>query len=320
MMKKVTVLGGSGFVGSSVIARLDQAGYQVKVLTRRREQAKHLILLPNVQVVEANIHEPAALKAQLQGSDVVINLIGILHQTRDNGFEKMHHQFPRRVAQLCDELHIPRLLHMSALQASVNGPSEYLRSKAAGDLAVMEFSKKLHVTIFRPSVIFGTRDRFINLFAKLIQVVPVLALAMPQAKFQPIWVEDVAAAMVNSVEESATYGKTYELGGPAIMTLQQIIEAVMNTIHVQRPILGLNLKMSLMQGSFMQKLPIKLLSRDNVKSMQVDNVCQQPMANELCVVPTDMFAVISGYLVKNNPRGAYDQFRAAAGRVINARR
>ena len=319
-MKTVTVLGGSGFVGSSVVARLDQAGYKVKVLTRRREQAKHLILLPKVQVVECDIHDQSALRTQLQGSDIVVNLIGILHQTRDNGFEKMHHQFPRRVAQLCEELGIPRLLHMSALQASTSAPSEYLRTKAAGDQAVMEYSKKLNVTIFRPSVIFGTRDRFINLFAKLIQWIPVLVLAMPQAKFQPIWVEDVAAAMVNAVDESATYGKIYELGGPAIMTLQQIMEAVMKTIHVQRPIIGLGLKMSLLQGSFMQLLPIKLISRDNVKSMQVDNVCQQPMANELRVVPTDMFAVISGYLVKNNPRGAYDHFRAAAGRVINARR
>lgn len=319
-MKTVTVLGGSGFVGSSVVARLDQAGYQVKVLTRRREQAKHLILLPYVQVVQCDINDQTALKTELVGSDVVINLVGILHQTSDNGFEKMHHQLPRRVAQLCVELDIPRLLHMSALQASVSAPSEYLRSKAAGDQAVMENSKKLHVTIFRPSVIFGARDRFINLFAKLIQYIPVLALAMPKAKFQPIWVEDVAAAMVNCVDEPATYGKIYELGGPAIMTLQQVMEAVMKTISVQRPIIGLSTRMSLLQGSFMQLLPIKLLSRDNVKSMQVDNICQQPMANELGVVPTDMFAVISGYLVENNPRGAYDQFRAAAGRVINARR
>lgn len=319
-MKTVTVLGGSGFVGSSVVARLDQSGYRVKVLTRRREQAKHLILLPNVHVVECNVNDQADLKAQLAGSEIVINLIGILHQTRDNGFEKMHHQLPRRLAQLCVELGVSRLLHMSALQASVNAPSEYLRSKAAGDQAVMEYSKKLQVTIFRPSVIFGARDRFINLFAKLIQYVPVLALAMPQAKFQPIWVEDVAAAMVNAVSEPATYGKIYELGGPAIMTLQQVMEAVMDTIQVQRPIIRLSPRLSLLQGSFMEWLPIKLMSRDNVKSMQVDNVCQQPTANELCVVPTDMFAVISGYLVKNNPRGAYDQFRAAAGRVINARR
>lgn len=319
-MKKVTVLGGSGFVGSSLVARLDQAGYQVKVLTRRREQAKHLILLPNVQVVECDVMDHAALKAALAGSEVVINLVGILHQTRDNGFEKMHHQLPRRVAQLCDELGIARLLHMSALQASASAPSEYLRSKAAGEQAVLEYSKKLHVTIFRPSVIFGARDQFINLFAKLIRIVPVLALAMPQTKFQPIWVEDVAAAFVNAVDEVATYGKVYELGGTAIMTLQQIMETVMRAIGVQRPIIGLGKNMSLLQGTVMQYLPIKLMSRDNVKSMFVDNVCQQPMANELCVVPTDLQAVIAGYLVQNTPRGHYDNFRAAAGRAINARR
>ncbi len=319
-MKTITVLGGSGFVGSSMVARLDQAGYCVKVLTRRREKAKHLILLPHVNVVECDINDQAALKTALAGSDAVINLIGILHQTRDNGFEKMHHQLPRRLAQLCVELGVPRLLHMSALQASTSAPSEYLRSKAAGEQAVMEYSKKLQVTIFRPSVIFGTHDQFVNLFAKLIRFIPVLALAMPQAKFQPIWVEDVAAAFVNALPSSSTFGKVYELGGPAIMTLQQIIELVMTTMGLHRPIIGLSRNLSLLQGTFMQYMPIKLMSRDNVKSMMVDNVCQQPLANELGVLPTDMGAVISGYLVQNNPRGAYDHFRAAAGRAINARR
>ena len=319
-MKTITVLGGSGFVGSSLVARLDQSGYRVRVLTRRREQAKHLFLLPNVSVLECDVNDTAALKAALAGSDAVVNLVGILHQTRHNSFDRMHHQLPRLVAQSCAELGIPRLIHMSALQAAADAPSEYLRSKAAGEQAVLSHAKQLQITIFRPSVIFGTRDKFINLFAQLIRVIPVLALAMPHARFQPIWVEDVAAAFSNAVDEPATFGKVYELGGPAILTLRQIMEAVMKVIGVQRPILGLSQRMSLLQGGFMQLLPIKLLSRDNVKSMQVDNVCQQPMANELCVVPTDMAAVISGYLVKNNPRGAYDRFRAAAGRAINARR
>lgn len=318
-MKKVTVLGGSGFVGSSLVAKLDQAGYQVKVLTRRREQAKHLILLPNVDVVECDLQDNTALRAALKSSDVVINLVGILHQTKDNGFEKMHHQLPRRVAQLCVELGIPRLLHMSALQASAYAPSQYLRSKAAGEQAVQEYSKKLNITIFRPSVIFGAHDQFINLFAKLIHLAPVLVLAMPNTKFQPIWVEDVAAAFVNAVDEVSTFGKVYELGGTAIMTLQQIMETVMHVIGVQRPIFGLGKKMSLLQGAVMEYMPIQLLSRDNVKSMFVDNICQQPMANELRVVPTDLQAVISGYLVQNTPRGRYDGFRAAAGRAINAR-
>lgn len=319
-MKTITVLGGSGFVGSSLISQLDQAGYAVQVLTRRRETAKHLILLPHVTVTECDIHDQEALKNALVGSDAVINLIGILHQTRNDGFDRMHHQLPKRLAALCVALGIPRLLHMSALQAASEAPSAYLRSKAAGEQAVLQHADQLQVTIFRPSVIFGTHDQFINLFAKLIRLVPVLALAMPNAKFQPIWVEDVATAFVNALFQTNTYGNIYELGGPQVLTLKQIIEQVMDTIQVKRPILGLSRGLSLLQGSLMECLPIKLMSRDNVKSMLVDNVCREPIANELCINPTDMAAVIPSYLVKQNPRGAYDQFRAAAGRAINARR
>lgn len=319
-MKTVTVLGGSGFVGSSLISQLDQAGYAVQVLTRRREQAKHLILLPHVTVIECDIHDQEALKTALTGSDVVINLLGILHQTRDDGFDRIHHQLPNLLAALCVHLGIPRLLHMSALQAATDAPSAYLRSKAAGEQAVLGYAKQLQVTVFKPSVIFGTHDQFINMFAKLIKLMPVLALAMPNAKFQPVWVEDVATAFVNAIAQTNTYGKVFELGGPQILTLKQIIELVMQTIGVHRPIIGLNTPLSMLQGALMECLPVKLMSRDNVKSMLVDNVCQQPIANELCILPTDMAAIIPDYLVQNNPRGAYDHFRAAAGRAINARR
>ncbi len=319
-MKTVTVLGGSGFVGSSLISQLDQAGYHVQVLTRRREQAKHLILLPHVTVTECDIHDETALKNAVSGSDVVINLIGILHQTGKDGFDQMHHQLPKRLAALCVALGIPRLLHMSALQAAADAPSAYLRSKAAGEAAVLSHAPQLQVTVFKPSVIFGTHDQFINMFAKLIKLMPVLALAMPNAKFQPIWVEDVSTAFVNAIAQTNTYGKVYELGGPHILTLKQIIQQVMDTIGVHRPIIGLNQTLSMLQGAVMECLPIQLMSRDNVKSMLVDNVCQQPIANELCILPTDMAAVIPAYLVQQNPRGAYDHFRAAAGRAINARR
>ena len=219
-IKNITILGGTGFVGSCLVTKLDQAGYQVKVLSRRREAAKHLILLPNVQVVNCDIADNYALKDALKGSDAVINLVGILHETGNSSFENMHHQLPRRVAQLCDELGISRLLHMSALQASKNAPSAYLKSKAAGDAAVKEFSEKLNITIFKPSVIFGRGDSFINMFAHLVKFLPVIALAKPRAKFQPIWVDDVAQCFVNALENTATYGNSYELGGPEIYTLK----------------------------------------------------------------------------------------------------
>ena len=319
-IKNITILGGAGFVGSALVTKLDQAGYQVKVLSRRREAAKHLILLPNVQVVDCNIADNHALKNALLGSDAVIHLVGILHESSKNSFEKIHHQLPRRVAQLCEELGIARLIHMSALQANNHAPSQYLKSKAAGEAAVNEFSKKLDITIFKPSVIFGRGDSFITLFANLVKYLPVIALAKPNAKFQPIWVEDVAQCFVNALENTATYGKTYELGGPTIYTLRELVQKVMDILDKQRPIIGLNDTLSMAQGFALELMPIKLMTRDNIRSMQVDNVCSELMAPELNVVPTALEVIVPEYLLDSSPRGAYDGFRTAAGRAINARR
>lgn len=319
-IKTITVLGGAGFVGSCLVAKLDQAGYRVKVLSRRREAAKHLIILPNVQVQECNVMDNHALKEALKGSDAVINLIGILHESGKNTFELIHHQLPRRVAQCCEELGIHRLLHMSALQASTHGPSQYLRSKAAGEAAMNEFNKKLDITIFRPSVVFGRDDHFLNLFARLVKFLPVIFLAKPDAKFQPIWVEDVAQCFVNSIENTATYGKSYELGGPDIYSLRELLQKVMTILGKQRPIVGLNDSLSYAQAFMMECLPIKLMSRDNVRSMQVDSVCNVPLAAELDVTPASLDVVVPEYLLNISQRAAYDGFRSAAGRAIRAGR
>ena len=319
-IKTVTILGGAGFVGTSIVTKLDQAGYQVKVLSRRREAAKHLILLPNVHVIECDISNNHALKQALENSDAVINLVGILHETTNNSFEKIHHQLPRRVAQLCEELAISRLVHMSALQANQYAPSAYLKSKAAGENAVNEFSKKLHITIFRPSVIFGRGDKFINMFANLVRYLPVIALAKPNAKFQPIWVEDVAQCFINALENTNTYGKTYELGGPQTYTLRELVQTVMAVLGKQRPIVGLNDTLSMAQAFMLELMPIKLMTRDNIRSMQVDNVCSATMAAVLDVVPTALEVIAPEYLLDTSPRDAYDGFRTAAGRAINARR
>jgi uncharacterized protein YbjT (DUF2867 family) len=319
-IKNITILGGAGFVGSALVAKLDQAGYQVKVLSRRREAAKHLILLPNVQVIDCDIADNHSLKDALKDSDAVINLVGILHATRKNSFEKIHHQLPRRVAQLCEELGIPRLLHMSALQASKHAPSAYLKSKAAGEAAVSEFNKKLDITIFKPSVIFGRGDSFINMFANLVKFLPVIALAKPNSKFQPIWVEDVAQCFVNALENTATYGQTYELGGPNIFTLRKLVQKVMTVLGKQRPIIGLNDSLSMAQGFMLELMPIKLMTRDNIRSMQADNICSATIAPELDVVATSLDVIVPEYLLDSSPRALYDGFRTAAGRAINARR
>jgi NADH dehydrogenase len=320
IIKKITVLGGGGFVGSYLVTKLDQAGYQVKVLSRRRESDKHLILLPNVQVVECDIMNNKALKVALKGCDAVINLVGILNENGDNTFEKLHHQLPRRVAQMCEELNINRLLHMSALQANKQASSQYLKSKAAGESAINEFSKKLDVTIFKSSVIFGRGDSFLTMFASLVKFLPIIFLAKPNAKFQPIWVEDVAQCFVNALENTSTYGKSYELGGPNVYTLRQLLQKVMDVLGIQRPIIGLNDALSMAQACMMELLPIKLITRDNVRSMQIDSVCNAPIAKELGVAPTSLDVIAPEYLLNSDLRSAYNRFRSAAGRAISTRR
>lgn len=313
-LKKIGVLGGSGFVGSAIVARLAAAGYAVKVLTRRRDTSKHLSLLPNVQVAECNVMDDQALTLALQDTDAVINLIGILHQSKRISFDAAHHQLPVRLAKICLELGIMRLLHMSSLRADQSAPSLYLQSKAAGEAALLSLQDKLNLTIFRPSVIFGQGDSFINIFASLIKWLPVVMLAKPNAKFQPVWVEDVAACFVSSLENTDTYGQTYELTGPKIYTLRELLQTVMHTVGQQRPVIGLCDKLSYMQALMMEFLPIKLMSRDNVLSMKVDSVSAKPFPEVFGIAPTALEAVMPEYLIDQTARGAYDRFRRSAAR------
>ncbi len=313
-LKEICVLGGSGFVGSAIVAKLDAAGYSVKVLTRRRDTARHLLLLPNVQVLECNVLDYQALNSALRGADAVINLIGILHQSRTLSFNTMHHQLPAQLAKICADLGIKRLLHMSSLRADKNAPSQYLRSKAAGETALLTFQDKLNITIFRPSIIFGRGDRFINLFATLIKMLPVVLLAKPNAKFQPVWVEDVASCFATSLEKIDTYSQVYELAGPKVYAFRELVQTVMNVLGIQRPIVGLNNSFSYAQAFMMELLPVKLMSRDNVRSMKIDSVSTNPFPAIFGVVPTSLEAVIPEYLVDQTPRGAYDRFRRSAAR------
>ncbi len=312
-VKKICVLGGSGFVGSSVVAKLDQAGYKVTVLTRRRDSAKHLFLLPNVSVLECDVQDDQALTAALKDNDAVINLIGILHQSRRASFDKVHHQLPARLAKICSALGIRRLVQMSSLQADKHAPSAYLRSKAAGEAALLAASG-LDVTIFRPSIIFGRGDSFTNLFASLIRLLPVILLAKPNARFQPVWVEDVASCFAASIQNTATYGRVYELAGPRVYSFRPLVQQIMTTLGVRRPIVGLSNTLSYLQAFMMEMLPIKLMSRDNVRSMEVDSVSAAPFPAIFGIEPTPLEAVMPEYLVDSTQRGAYDRYRSSAAR------
>ena len=313
-MKQVTVLGGSGFLGSALVAQLSAANYSVNVLTRRREASKHLTLLPNVQVIECDVLDARALNAELKNSDIVVNLIGILHESKKCSFDKMHVQLPQKVADLCVKVGIKRLIHMSALQASTTAPSAYLRSRGAGEEAVSAYKNVLNLTIFRPSVIFGRGDSFFSLFANLVKYLPIIALAKPNAKFQPVWVEDVAKAITLSLENIDTYNQTYELAGPRVYTFKSLIEFVMVVLGKTRPIIGLNDTLSYAQAFAMELLPVKLMTRDNVKSMEVDSVSNSPFPALFGFEPTAMEVVVPEYLGDDTPRASYEGFRSSAGR------
>ena len=313
-IKEICVLGGSGFVGSAIVHRLSAAGYNVKVLTRRREASKHLILLPYVQVIECDVMNDAALAQQVAGSDAVINLIGILHEDKKVTFKAMHTDLPIRLLAICERLGVCRFLHMSALQASIDAPSAYLRSKGAAEAALIEYKGETKITIFRPSVIFGRGDGFINLFAKLAKLMPVIALAKPEAKFQPIWVEDVAQAFVSSLENIDTYDKQYDLGGPRIYTLKELVQLVVFLLGKKRTIVGLNDKLSYLQAYALEKLPVKLMTRDNIYSMEVDSVVNGEFPKVFDFQPTALEAIVPDYLANDNPRNAYNKFRGLAGR------
>lgn len=340
-IKKVCVLGGAGFVGIHIVNKLVVAGYSVRVLTSKRDHAKNVAVLPGVEVVEANIFDPADLNRHFAGMDAVINLVGMLNEekfsrvdkpsARRGDFHEVHVELPRKVVHACAASGVKRLLHMSALNADPNAPSGYLRSKGLGEAIVREAGMQhrehenwylngpkfvhgygLAVTVFRPSVIFGREDSFLNMFAGLLRIAPVLPLASPNTKFQPVFVEDVAQAFVASLNNQATFGQSYNLCGPKVYTLSELVELVGRMIGRRRKIIGLGPRLSYLQALFMEWMPgRKLITRDNYYTMQVDSVCNGEFPKIFGIKPKALEAVAPDYLPQSGP---YDGFRAAAGR------
>ena len=306
-LDNVLVLGGSGFVGRHLVAALAANGIKVTVPSRHRERAKHLLPLPTVDVVETDIMAPGALEALAGGRQAVINLVGILH----GDFERVHAELPRRVVAACRARGVGRLLHMSALGASPGAPSEYLRTKAAGEQAALA-ATDLAVTAFRPSVIFGPEDAFLNTFAALARTFPVLPIACPQARFQPVYVADVAQAMCRALDDLSTHGKTYELCGPRQYTLKELVELVCEMTGRHRAVIGLSDRLSYWQAFVMERLPGKLITRDNLRSMQVPNVCAGVFP--FGIRPEALEAAAPAYLAPAGPRERYPRLRWRARR------
>ena len=310
--RRVLVLGGSGFVGRYVVAQLSAAGHFAVVLTRHRARAGHLLPLPTVQVVEGDPYDPATLRRHARGMDAAINLVGVLHERGRDTFERAHVALPRALATACRGAGFARILHMSALGASADAPSRYLRSKAEGEAVIA--ASGLASTVFRPSVIFGREDTFLNLFATLARWFPVLPLAGANARFQPIHVGDVATCFVRALEDNATIGERYELCGPKVYTLSELVRLVSQITGHPRPVASLGPALSSLQARVMEWLPGPLLTRDNLASMQVDSVCDASFPERFGVAPVALEAIAPEYLAPGAKHSRFDLFRAHGGR------
>ena len=272
----ILLIGGSGFIGRHLAQTLSQRGHAVTVPTRRYERARHLLVLPTATVVEADIHDPRTLQRLMTGQDVVVNLVGVLQggsgRPWGRGFTRAHVELPRKIALAMQTTGVRRLLHMSALKASPSAPSGYLRSKAAGEAEIAAL-RGLDVTVFQPSVVFGAGDAFLTLFAALQRHAPLIPLACAGARFQPVWVGDVAEPMAACVDRDESIGQTSALCGPTVYTLRQLVALAGALSGHPRPIIGLPLPLAYLQALLMELDPGGPMSRDNVYSMQLPSTC-----------------------------------------------
>lgn len=328
-IKKILVLGGTGFVGRHVCEKLTRLQWRVTVPTRHETSARDIQMLPALDVFEAKVHDENALMKLVAGHDAVVNLVAILHGTQE-AFHKVHVELPQKLARACAAQGVQRVVHVSALGADARNPdgapSMYLRSKGHGEVALHQAG--LALTLLRPSVIFGADDKFLNVFARLQKTFPVIPLAASHALFQPVWVEDVASAIVHCLQDAhahATVDQTFEACGPGVFTLRQLVEMAGRLSGVNqgrgRPVIELPAALGRLQARLMELAPGEpLMSRDNLASMTHPNIASGnlPGLEALGITPAPLEAVAPSYLGPLNagwgPRSNLTLKRKTAGR------
>jgi len=313
-ISSVCIVGGSGFVGQALAEQIAARGIGVRVITRHRQRAMRIAVLPTAEIVVADPHDTASLARAFENMDAVVNLVGILHEGGRQTFQACHVELPAKVVEACHSAGVQHLAHMSAMGASESAPSAYLRSKAGGEAAVRRTAGILPFTIFRPSVIFGAGDSFLNRFAAFARWFPVIPMPAASARVQPIWVDDVARCFAGCLGDARHFGRTWELCGPRATTLAELQRFVARTLGRDPAIVSLPDGLARLQALVLEHLPGKLLTRDNLRSLEVDGTCSQPFPAIFGFQPAPLEAVVPEYLAASVARARYARYRNTAGR------
>ncbi|HNR91749.1 MAG TPA: complex I NDUFA9 subunit family protein [Dokdonella sp.] len=305
----IVVLGGTGFVGRRLVPRLHADGHRIRVLSRNRERRRELGVLPRVCVENCDVHDRAALKRHLAGADAAINLVGILNErgSDGSGFRKAHVELTATLIAACKATGVHRLLQMSALRAG-EGASHYLHTRGEAEARVR--ASHLAWTIFRPSVIFGPGDGLFCRFAELLRKAPVLPIARAGARFAPVYVGDVAEAFARALVHPHTTGHTYELIGPRVVTLREIVRWTGHLSGHRRPVIGLPDALGAMQARIGEWLPGKPISRDNFRSLRLDSIGDKDGLGQLGIVATPMELIVPAMLGADRREAELARYRA----------
>ena len=312
---RIVLLGATGFVGHHLLPVLSAAGHHCIVLNRYRPGCRELALIPGVELRQADVHDVGVLKSQLAGADAVINMVGILNESgrKGAGFHKVHVELVKMLIAACQEAGVRRFLHVSALNAG-KGSSYYLLTKGQAEELIRK-AENLDSTIIQPSVIFGDGDDFFNRFAALLKLAPVLPLACPNAKMQPVWVGDVVAAMTASLDDPESVGKTLIMVGPEVYTLKELVQKTAVMAGLKRRVIGLPDAFSRLQGLLMDFVPGKPFSSDNYRSLQLDNTSVENSLWRFGIHPHSIEAEVGEYLGRSAHQKQLDRCREqAAGR------
>ncbi len=308
---KVVILGGTGFIGAQLATKLSPKSEKIVIPTRNIESNSGLKLIPNLKIVKTNIKDERSINQLFKDADLIINTVGILNELdEDNSFDKIHYQITKKISHCIKKNNVKRYLHISSLNADPKSIGKYLKSKGqAEDFLISETSSFCKLTIFRPSIVFGESDSFFNKFATLLKFLPIFPLACPNAKFMPVYVEDLTDFMISTINNVDSYGKKIDVTGPNEYTFRELINQTLIALKIKRIIIPLNNFLSQVQARVFEKLPGKLFTMDNYQSLQIDSCSDKGFKGSSSIED-----IIPRYLNIKYKQERFEKLRKKSGR------